>query len=381
MTWMDPETNKRPLNRSPVWSPMSICQGRAPRDKVSLFTGPDKSGQVETFPCLCPPPRPDTVLKPDRGRRLMHHHSSLLPLLEAQLPGNQMFCHCALIFSFRCLPCTPTLRTHSFIHTQVSQELHHWKAFKISGWIIIRPIIPPILSLFASLPLQRRLSWTSSSLTPPISLSLGLHLKLMITRRARAATLVDRQVWELRLTNWSDGSDPPGNKSEATAIKEQCLNLPLSESGTSWEQTWCDELAEKASQPINSLRLPLRERFKHSRPVLMIKTDIWARPRHYWFYPSCLGEKLRREGVMIARFAFCDEIKRAGRSWNSIPKSKPQAVFHSWQQLLFTHRWRALKKNTAPFSSEAFSFTFYRSGHQINATHWCSLTHTHNQKL
>lgn len=248
-------------------------------------------------------------------------------------------------------------------------------------WIIIRPIIPPILSLFASLPLQRRLSRTSSSLTPPISLSLGLHLKLMITRRARAATLVDRQVWELRLTNWSDGSDPPGNKSEATAIKEQCLNLPLSESGTSWEQTRCDELAEKASQPINSLRLPLRERFKHSRPVLMIKTDIWARPRHYWFYPSCLGEKLRWEGVMIARFAFCDEIKRAGRSWNSIPKSKPQAVFHSWQQLLFTHRWRALKKSTAPFSSEAFSFTFYRSGHQINATHWCSHTHTHNQKL
>lgn len=170
---------------------MSTCQGRAPRDKVSLFTGPDKSGQVETFPCLCPPPRPDTVLKPDRGRRLMHHHSSLLPLLEAQLPGNQMFCHCAFPFAVSSAP-PPSAHTHSYTLKYPRNciiERHSYLR-----WIIIRPIIPPILSLFASLPLRRRLSRTSSSLTPPISLSLGLHLKLMITRRAGAATLVDRQV-------------------------------------------------------------------------------------------------------------------------------------------------------------------------------------------
>lgn len=173
---------------------MSICQGRAPRDKVSLFTGPDKSGQVETFPCLCPPPRPDTVLKPDRGRRLMHHHSSLLPLLEAQLPGNQMFCHCAFIFFLSLSPLHPH-PPHTLIHTHSSiPGIASLKGIQDLRWIIIRPIIPPILSLFASLPLQRRLSRTSSSLFLPVSLSLGLHLKLMITRRARAATLVDRQV-------------------------------------------------------------------------------------------------------------------------------------------------------------------------------------------
>lgn len=49
-----------------------------------------------------------------------------------------------------------------------------------------------------------------------------------------------------------------------------------------------DELAEIASQPKNSLRLPVRQPFKSSGPVLMIKINIWGRPRHYRFYPSRL---------------------------------------------------------------------------------------------
>lgn len=138
-----------------------------------------------------------------------------------------------------------------------------------------------------------------------------------------------------------------------------------------------DELAGKAFQPINSLSLPLRQRFKRSGPVLMIKTNIWGRPRHYWFYPS-RPEKPRWEGVLIARFALCDEIKRAERAWNPIPKSKPQAVFHSWQQLLFTQRQTQVESSeekTAPFSSPAFSFPFQWTGHKTNAAH-CSRTHT-----
>lgn len=47
----------------------------------------------------------------------------------------------------------------------------------------------------------------------------------MITRRGRA--LVDRRVGELRLTDCRDGSERPGNKREAAAIKEQFLNLHL----------------------------------------------------------------------------------------------------------------------------------------------------------
>ncbi len=120
-----------------------------------------------------------------------------------------------------------------------------------------------------------------------------------------------------------------------------------------------DELAEKAFQPINSLSLPLSHRFKRSGPVLVIKTNIWGRPRHYWFYPSRL-EKPRWEGVLIARFALCDEIKRAERTWNPIPKSKPQAVFHSWQQLLFT-QWQtqveSSEENTAPFFFSSLFFS------------------------
>lgn len=45
-----------------------------------------------------------------------------------------------------------------------------------------------------------------------------------------------------------------------------------------------DELGEeekKSSQPKNCLRLPLRQPFKSDGAVLMIKLNIWGRPRHY----------------------------------------------------------------------------------------------------
>lgn len=82
--------------------------------------------------------------------------------------------------------------------------------------------------------------------------------------------------------------------------------------------------------------------------------------------------------MLIARSAFCGEIKRAERTWNSIPKSKPQSCL----PLVTTapvysvpntggENWREA------FSSSAFSFLFQWTGHKINATHWCSHTHTH----
>lgn len=49
---------------------------KAPGDRVSLFTSSDKLGQVETFLWLCLPPHPDTILKLDRGLRVMRRHSS-----------------------------------------------------------------------------------------------------------------------------------------------------------------------------------------------------------------------------------------------------------------------------------------------------------------
>lgn len=125
----------------------------------------------------------------------------------------------------------------------------------------------------------------------------------------------------------------PGNKRRKCAIKEQFLSLHLSKSEMSWEERWWDERRwarrrkKKSSQPKNSLRLPLRQPFKSDGAVLMIKLNIWGRPRHYWFYASRLRRSRNREGLLIACFAYCSEIQRAESTWNPIPKSKPQASF------------------------------------------------------
>lgn len=118
---------------------------------MSLFTGPDKSRQVETFLCLCqsPPPTSRPALTPfwnqigevESCTTILHN--SILLLLEALLPGNQMFFHCTFILAFFCVPHTPTLRTHSSIPGIASL-----KCIQDLPWIIIRPIIPPIFSFF-----------------------------------------------------------------------------------------------------------------------------------------------------------------------------------------------------------------------------------------
>ena len=99
-----------------------------------------------------------------------------------------------------------------------------------------------------------------------------------------------------------------------------------------------DELAEKVSQPINSARPPLRQHFKDSEPVLMIKTNIWGRPWHFWFYPSRLRRSRSGRAYWQLALPSAAKIKGAERTWNSIPRTKPQAAFNSWQQLLFTQQ-------------------------------------------
>lgn len=65
-------------------------------------------------------------------------HNSMQALLEAQLLSNQMFWRGALFWL--CRPSYPTTRhTRSFIHAQVSQELHHW-SIQYLQWIIITPL-------------------------------------------------------------------------------------------------------------------------------------------------------------------------------------------------------------------------------------------------
>lgn len=84
--------------------PRSAPQKENLQHAVSMFSNSDKSGQAETFLCLCPPRCPtltpswNWIWEVESCSAILHN--SLLPLLEALLPGNQMFWRCAFILAF-----------------------------------------------------------------------------------------------------------------------------------------------------------------------------------------------------------------------------------------------------------------------------------------
>lgn len=83
---------------------------------------------------------------------------------------------------------------------------------------------------------------------------------------------------------------------------------------------------DKVSQSRNSATLLLSQRFKHSEPVLVIETNMWAKLWYPRFDPSCLRRSCDGANLLMAGSALCGEIKRAEQSWNPIRESKPQAA-------------------------------------------------------
>lgn len=180
----------------PIREPKLIRRGQVPWDRVSLFSRPDKSGQVEILLRLYPPPLLDTILKPDQGRQSCATilHNSVLALLEAKLPGQPnvlpLWIHCGLS-----LPPLHSVRTHSYplkYRRNCNTEMQ-WRS----------QMDHRSTSYFASLPWTPLTSFFLQSSAPllhfpPVSLTDGLHLEVRISRHILLASHVGWAFCELR---------------------------------------------------------------------------------------------------------------------------------------------------------------------------------------
>lgn len=137
-------------------------------------------------------------------------HNSILPLLEAQLPGNQMFffpLHLYLALSLSPLHPHPlytlfqTLKypRNCIIERHSRSPTDHHKAHNNSNFVFL---LPPSLCRIDYHGLSLHLHSIFLFLVSP---SFGQRPELTNARSSHAATLVDRQLWELRRTNRSNG--------------------------------------------------------------------------------------------------------------------------------------------------------------------------------
>lgn len=135
-----PKLTKDPYILSPVLGPLLICQDRAPRDKVcssqchcsQALTNQDRWRHFSVFvnPPL-PPAAPPWHRSETRSGKSSHappffitqYYCCLKPCCLA----TKCFSTALLFWLFSVFPTPPPS-----VHTQVSQELHHWNAFKIS---------------------------------------------------------------------------------------------------------------------------------------------------------------------------------------------------------------------------------------------------------
>lgn len=126
---------------------MLICQGQAPRDKVSLFNGPDKSGQVETFLCLLSPSPPRH--RSETGSGTSSHAppffitQSYRCLKPSCLATKCFFSTAPLFCPFTVSPAPPpSINTHSHTHKNprnciIERQLDHHKAHNNSHFVFL----------------------------------------------------------------------------------------------------------------------------------------------------------------------------------------------------------------------------------------------------